>query len=463
MSESPADEALEYGKPTDPAWRDVPAEDSPVPAGPATLPPLPLGVRSEPGPDRLVLRPTYGVMGSAAIGFSVVAFLLVPVVLLFVAVFLGNWAEQATIAALVVLAYAVFAAWHWYHRILLPRVAFDREAGTLTLGWRGRRGQRPLSSVIGVQVMQTRKQLGDAEHSVPAVTMYQMNLILDDPAERRLNVLTSSLEAARSNARLVADFLGVPVLDSVTALVAAKALQTDAVVRGKSPGAPAPPDVQMPADWAWLIASPAAAEAGPDVLIIRPHRLAFLFGVQGKVLASLATTTLLVVTVVVENAPAWFAVTFAACVVVYLLMLLKTMGRQAQFDRERGTLTLRRVGRGGLLGRRATLPLASVKAVETAKVGYGADYYLLNLLLDDPQQPRLNLSMDANAALVRQTAARAASFLGVPLLDANGPTPAAARPGEGKAAGNPLELLSRSPLSPGMASIRGPVRRAERR
>ena len=51
-------------------------------------------------------------------------------------------------------------------------------------------------------------------------------------------------------------------------------------------------DVSMPADWAWLIVSPTAAEAGPDVLIIRPHRLAFLFGVQGKVLASLATTML---------------------------------------------------------------------------------------------------------------------------------------------------------------------------
>ncbi len=226
---------------------------------------------------------------------------------------------------------------------------------------------------------------------------------------------------------------------------------------GIGPAAPAAPDVQMPADWAWLIASPAAAEAGPDVRVIRPHRLAFLFGVQGKVLASLTTTMLFLVLLVVENALAWSIVVFVACVVFYLLILLKTLGRQARFDRERGTLTLRRVGRGGQLGRRATLPLASVKAVETAKVGYAADYYLLNLLLDDPQQPRLNLSMDADAAVVRRAAARAASFLGVPLLDANGPTPAAARPGAGKAAGNPLELLSRSPLSPGMASIRGPA------
>ena len=214
--------------------------------------------------------------------------------------------------------------------------------------------------------MQTRKKFGAAEHDIPAVTMYQMNLILDDPAEQRLNVLTTTLQTARSNARIAADFLDVPVLDTVVARLQRAGVRPC----GRGGRRAASAAASMPADWAWLIVSPTAAEAGPDVLIIRPHRLAFLYGVQGKVLASLATTTLLVVTVVVETVPAWFAVTFAACVVVYLLMLLKAMGRQARFDRERGTLTLRRVGRGKPLGRLATLPLASVKAVEVAKVGY---------------------------------------------------------------------------------------------
>ena len=41
-------------------------------------------------------------------------------------------------------------AWIWFRQIILPRVTFDQEAGLLTLGWKGLRGRRPLSSVIGV-------------------------------------------------------------------------------------------------------------------------------------------------------------------------------------------------------------------------------------------------------------------------------------------------------------------------
>ena len=46
MSESSADEPLGHEKHSESAWRNAPVEDSPAPAGPATLPALPLGVRS---------------------------------------------------------------------------------------------------------------------------------------------------------------------------------------------------------------------------------------------------------------------------------------------------------------------------------------------------------------------------------------------------------------------------------
>ena len=108
-------------------------------------------------------------------------------------------------------------AWFWFRQSILPRVTFDREAGLMRMGWKGLRGRRPLSSIIGVQVMQTRKQFGGPELNIPAVTMYQLNLILDNPAERRLNVMTCDPITARAKARLVADFLGVPVLDSAGA------------------------------------------------------------------------------------------------------------------------------------------------------------------------------------------------------------------------------------------------------
>jgi hypothetical protein len=94
-----------------------------------------------------------------------------------------------------------------------------------------------------------------------------------------------------------------------------------------------------------------------------------------------------------------------------------------------------------------------VKAVELV----GGPDHQLNLLPDDPQQPRLNLISDADATLVRRAAERVASFLGVPLLDARRPTPAVDQAAAGGVV-SPLEELSRSPLPPGKASIRGPAR-----
>ncbi|HVS37740.1 MAG TPA: hypothetical protein VMS17_19415 [Gemmataceae bacterium] len=464
MSESSADEPPGQGKYTDPAGRDVPAEDSPVPAGPATLPMGMMGVRPIPAPDCLVLRSTLGraPLIGIVIGAGFGTLMLAVYFLLMILLMRGRAAVVLLLALALVLLSVGWMAWHWYRRTILPRVTFDKEAGLLTLGWRGRRGRRPLSSVIGVQVMQTRKQFGGPELNIPAMTMYQMNLILDDPVERRLNVMTCAAVTARSTARLVADFLGVPVLDSAGAPegapAAAAVLETDGSVRPELLGAPAAADVPLPTDWSSAIASPVVAEAGPDVLVIRARRLAVLFGAHGKAVWGMVLTGMVFALIAAAD---WNSVMLAASAVVLgcfavvnLVMMFRILSRRACFDRERGVLTLRRVGRRGS---RETWPLASVKAVEAVKVGY-AEYYLLNLLLDDPQQPRLNLSMEADAALVRQAAARVASFLAVPLLGVKAPTAAAAAPGAGKEAVNPLELLSRSPLPRGRASIRGPAR-----
>ena len=168
----------------------------------------------------------------------------------------------------------------------------------------------------------------------------------------------------------------------------------------------------------------------------------------------LASMTVVLGILVAQAAtPDWstlaFAGTLVGSVLLVLLGLLQTLGRRACFDRTRGELTL------GWRGRRAPRPLASLKAVEAVEVGA---QHQLNLVPDDPRQPRINLITDAAPALVRRAAERVASFLGVPLLDARTPTPAAARVGAGEEAVNPLEELSRSPLAPGKASIRGPAR-----
>ena len=142
---------------------------------------------------------------------------------------------------------------------------------------------------------------------------------------------------------------------------------------------------------------------------------------------------------------------FAGLPLCFTLLLLLPRGRWACFDRARGVLTL------GRLGHQGPRPLAAVKAVEV--VGDGPDCQL-NLLPDDPRQPRLNLIYGvlsaADDALVRQAAERVASFLGVPLLGGKQPTPVAASSGGGQAV-NLLEELNRSPLPTGKASIRGPA------
>jgi hypothetical protein len=224
----------------------------------------------------------------------------------------------------------------------------------------------------------------------------------------------------RPIARTVADFLGVPVLD-----------------RGGAAGAD---PMAKPAEF-WAVASPVVSEPEPDVLLIRPRRLAVVAGIPwwGLVLAF----------VLLGSLADWRAgnklpfVMAGAIGLSALLQLLSSLVnlRRTRLDRARGELTL------GWLRLREVRPLADVKAVEVVE----DEKLQLNLLPHDPQKPRLTLVADADAALVRRVAERVSSFLGVPLLDARRTAPASAQPA------NLLEELSRSPLPPGKASIRGPA------
>lgn len=422
MSESSADEPLVHDSPIDPAGLNVPADDSPVPAGPATLP---MGARPWPGPNCLVLRATHWLTC-----FALGGFFLFPTVFFLVAVFTGDRKWMTTAAALAFLV-CIGMALVWYRQILLPRVTFDKEAGLLLLGWGGRRGRQPLASVIGLQVMQTRKQFGGPELNIPAVTMYQLNLILDDPDERRLNVMTCDPLSARSNARAVADFLSVPVLDCAGTPEAAAAHNAEAIALGSGSS---------------TVPSPVVIEPSPDVLLIRPRRLSDPFGRLGASLAPLFV--LLCVLVTLGELPKWFTIVLVALLgYLILFSVLYHLHRQARFDRSAGMLTL------GWRGRGAPRPLESVMAVEVVD----GPEHRLDLVLDDPDRPRLNLITDADMALVRRAAERVASFLGVPLLAARRPASRASPPGAGETA-SALEELSRSPLPAGRASIRGPAR-----
>jgi hypothetical protein len=428
MSETFANEPPNFGKPIELGGRAVPADDLPVPEGPATLP---MWARPRQGPYRLELRNPYWWL-------SPFPFWLLAGVAVTASAFKQGWPLQAgagaaqAAAILVVLFPVGLLSVFWYRKVLLPRVAFDQEAGQLVLGWRGLRGRRPLSSVLGVQVMETRKQYDGAGPNSPALTMYQVNLILDDPAERRLNVFTCDPLTARRHARTIADFLGVPVLDSAA---------RQAGAGGAAAPAPMPHGV-------WAIPAPVLSEPEPDVLLIRPRRLALLTGVQWAGL--MVPALLLSVLAVKGGAGDWgsvlLGVSVAGSALMIVSMLLQNLGRWARFDRARGVLTF-----GWMMGRRGPQPLTSAKAVEVV----GGSDSRMNLLLDDERQPRFTLVADADGALVWRVAERVASFLGVPLVDAR--RRAAETAGAG-AVPNPLEELHRSPLPPGKATVRGPAR-----
>src|SRR5262249_35677166 len=155
-------------------------------------------------------------------------------------------------------------------------------------------------------------------------------------------------------AKLIADFLGVPVLDS--AGDSAAATKADA----------ADPMAMPPEHWA--IPSPVVVkEAGPDVLLIRPRRLAFLLGPGSK---SLVTVSVLLGVLLFQGgADGSVIASVVASACFFLLALFYTLSLRARFDRLRGVLTV---------GRRGVWPLESVKAVEFVE---GTDCQL-HLLLE---------------------------------------------------------------------------------
>jgi hypothetical protein len=89
------------------------------------------------------------------------------------------------------------------------------------------------------------------------------------------------------------------------------------------------------------------------------------------------------------------------------------------FDRATGQLTRKR----GLCQK--TLPLTNILAVQVLYVYHTSesDYsaWQLNLVLDNPAEPRWNLSDHANRQATLDQADRLAEFLAVPLLDHSQP------------------------------------------
>lgn len=103
--------------------------------------------------------------------------------------------------------------------------------------------------------------------------------------------------------------------------------------------------------------------------------------------------------------------------VLFSLLGMKLLGRRCQFDSGAGELRIRH------FWRTLRRPLADVVAVQVINAGkFGSDEerftsYQLNLVLDDPTEPRLFVVYNADLADMKTKARQLADFLHVPLLE----------------------------------------------
>jgi hypothetical protein len=402
-----------------PAPSIVAVEESPVPAGPATLS---MGARASIVEDRLVLRPPH------PWAFPLFALLMLASIYLFMVRAFSDWFHTGCTTVCIIGGLGIIRL--WFRQAVLSRVTFDKQAGLLLLGWKGRRGRRPLSAVIGVHVMKTCKQFGNTEHNFGSVTLHQMNLILDDTDERRLNVVTVDPSTARTIAKQVADFLGVPVLDAARARAHLPVQESEPIE-------------------ALTIPSPVFMDRAPDALIVRGRRFGPL--APGLLVIAIAAVAGIAAS---EEVDVWLIIAcggiLLSATIPTFLPLVSTLRRYARFDRSRGELTI------GWLRREQPRPLHSFRAIEVAETPEH-ELHQLNLVPSDPRQPKVNLISDADSALVRNGAEKLGAFLCLPvvgLVPSRSDTIKQCDPENVEL----LELVSRSPAPAGKASVRGSAR-----
>jgi hypothetical protein len=182
-------------------------------------------------------------------------------------------------------------------------------------------------------------------------------------------------------------------------------------------------ELRRPSDEVLVIEPKRRAGAG----LIVPAVLVFLGGaLPGAVAAACAV-------------PWWLSIVIGLVIVSFLLLLIRgqlSSLRWLRFDRTAGQLVMeRRLGFPREPRVERTYPLNTIRAVQllhngrhsiTEPEGFGERQtishrefcgYELNLVLDDPQLPRLHLLALADWEWVRQTGQSLGDFLGVPVID----------------------------------------------
>ena len=235
-------------------------EQTLLPRGWATIP---YPVLRRPGPDCLLIRP--GWLGLVYefrfLKMALFGFVLLGVVLLFLIIGLifGMWLWPGRVWVFYLLPFLlieVTLAFFITRSLFCSRARFDRNMGILALGWFGRWGKRPLPEIIAIQYLRG--------------TEYQLNLVLADPREPRLNlILSNDAEQTRQVAVDLAAFLEIDLLELP---VAAPEEATDLAARAEKG--------LLPPGKATVSSPTVVCQKGQTTLIIRP---AFRDNASGKV------------------------------------------------------------------------------------------------------------------------------------------------------------------------------------
>jgi hypothetical protein len=309
-------------------------------------------------------------------------------------------------------------------RATRSRASFDRETGLMSLGRFGRPGKRPLTSVVAIQF-------------IPTGLSHQVNLVLDNASEPRLNLIDhfvykpthaisdAELTGTRQAAVHLAEFLQIPLLEQAPEQVGTVRTSSATVAVLLSPAPLGKATIPSPA---------VVRQVNTDRIVVRSRRQVNWWVCAGFLFACLCFLPL-VLLVAFGRVPAkdrsWAEVAASGLSLLGLLPFAfhPFLVNRLCFDRTRKVMTL------GWLGLRGKRALADVVAIQVISGGLSTRFsflkfcmggthetdgvvtYQVNLVLDDPANPRLNLISDTDSTRARQVGKQLADFFEVSLVD----------------------------------------------
>jgi hypothetical protein len=293
------------------------------------------------------------------------------------------------------------------------RIRFDRNEGEMSVrsvwsGWR-----RPLADIAAVQIISGGRHAFRIQPRGPIYCTYQLNLVFNDAARTRCN-LTNEIGAdwACRHGHQLARFLNVPFLLQLEGGQPCKPTLRQPLAEelgGRSFTIDAAPLYER--DHMSLRYASCIARMDAERLVMR-HAVS---GCAGCILlVALVPATLFAILLwATEAPPQVFGIVLGVVGTPFLLLAVLVYFGFHRFDKARGLVTF------GVLLTRLTRPLADILALQLipGASSKGQTVYELNMILDDPYEPRLQLARSADNESLRQMGGQVAEFLGMRLLE----------------------------------------------